>query len=65
MIFNRRFERKFIILDISGLFIDKLFQHLGKSKKGNRRKDSLSTLGIKYSSEFLKLDKFTVSSDPP
>ena len=48
MIFNRRFERKFIILDISGLFIDKLFQHLGKSNKGNRRKDSLSTLGIKY-----------------
>ena len=48
MIFNRRFKKSLlVILDISGLFRAKLFHHLGQSKKGNRRKDALSTLGIK------------------
>ena len=52
-----------VILEISGLFRDKLFQHLGTAKKGNRRKDSLSTLGIKYSSKFIKLYRFTVNTE--
>jgi len=51
-------ERLLVILEISGLF-----RHVGKSKKGNRRKDSLSTLGIKYSSEFLKLYRFIVNTE--
>jgi len=36
-----------VMLDISGLFRAKLFQHLGQSEKDNRRKDLLSTLWIK------------------
>ena len=56
-------ESLLVILEISGLFRERLFQHLGKSKKGNRRKDSLSTPVIKYSSKFLKLYRFTVNKE--